>query len=136
MNTIRILLVDDNPMFLGITQEFLQLQVELTVIGTAHNSQEALAQAEKLKPDVILLDLNMPGPSGLETIPKLQKITPQTKIIALTMMNQDAYQPAALSAGANGFVAKANMGAELIPTIQRVVGAIDRDDLNTKNTKV
>ena len=123
MNTIRILLVDDNPMFLGITSEFLKMQLELTVIGTAHNGQEALAQAEKLQPDVILLDLNMPGLSGLETIPKLRQINPQAKIIALTMMNQDAYQPAALAAGAHGFVAKADMGAELIPTIQRVVKA-------------
>ncbi|KAF0109019.1 MAG: putative two-component response regulator [Anaerolineaceae bacterium] len=121
MNTIRILLVDDNPMFLGITREFLQLQVELTVVGAAHNGREALVQAEKLKPDVILLDLNMPGLSGLETIPKLQKITPQAKIIALTMMNQEAYQPAALAAGADGFVAKGSMGAELVTTIQRVV---------------
>ncbi len=121
MNTIRILLVDDNPMFLGITQEFLQLQVELTIVGTARNGREALTQAEKLKPDVILLDLHMPGISGVEAIPQLQKVAPQAKIIALTMMNQAAYQPAALLAGASGFVSKANMGTELIPTIQRVV---------------
>jgi DNA-binding NarL/FixJ family response regulator len=120
MDTIRILLVDDNLMFLEIARDFLQMQAELIVVGTAHDGQEALAQAEKLKPDVILLDLNMPGLSGLDAIPKLLQVAPQAKIIALTMMNLDAYQPIALAAGANGFVAKPDMGGDLIQTIRRV----------------
>jgi two-component system invasion response regulator UvrY len=122
MNPIRVLLVDDNPLFLSITSEFLKLQVELTIVGMARDGQEAIAQANQLKPDVILLDLNMPGKSGMEAIPKLQKITPQPKIIALTMMNQDAYQPAALAAGAHGFVSKGSMGSDLLPAILRVTG--------------
>jgi len=121
MKTIRILLVDDNPMFLGIAKDFLQLQVELSVVGSARSGQEALAQARELKPDVILLDLNMPGQSGLETIPQLKRLLPAAKIIALTMMNREAYAPAALAAGANGFVSKVNMGSDLLPAIWRVL---------------
>jgi DNA-binding NarL/FixJ family response regulator len=135
MNPIRILLVDDNPMFLGITSEFLRMQVELNVVGTARNGHEALSLASELQPDVILLDLNMPGLSGLETISQLQKTNPKAKIIALTMMNQEAYQPAVLAAGANGFVSKGLMGSDLVPAIQRVVGENDEKVSTTKDTK-
>ena len=120
-HSIRILLVDDNPTFLGVAGEFLQLQEGLEVVGAARNIAEALMHARELKPDVILLDMNMPGDSGLDAIPRLQKLSPETKIMILTMMQAEWYRSAALSAGAHDFIAKANIGSELLPAIRRVV---------------
>jgi len=129
MKPIRILLVDDNPMFLGVARDFLQLQTNLSVVGTTRSGEEALNLAKELKPDIVLLDLNMPGLSGLEAIPRLREILPEIKVIALTMMDQAAYQPAALAAGADGFVPKASMCNDLMPAILDAIS--DKETIGT-----
>jgi DNA-binding NarL/FixJ family response regulator len=117
---IRVLLVDDHEPFLRIATEFLQRHHELVVVGTAREGKEALAQAQALSPQVILLDLNMPGLNGLETIPRLRVMLPQAGIIALTLLDPRTYRQAALAAGADDFVAKANLTTDLLPAIRRV----------------
>jgi DNA-binding NarL/FixJ family response regulator len=123
MEPITVLLVDDNPTFLRIVERFLQSHEGLCVVGTACNSQGALAQARALSPQVILLDLAMPGTNGLETVPQLRRALPDTRIIILTLLDVQGYRSAALSAGADGFVSKSALNLDLVPTIRQLVGA-------------
>ena len=118
---IRVLLVDDHEAFLRVATEFLQRHDELTVIGVARGGEEALAQAQDLRPEVVLIDLNMPGLGGLETIPLLRAMPPEAGIIALTLLDPKVYRQAALAAGADDFVRKADLSADLLPAIRRVV---------------
>ena len=118
---IRVLLVDDHEAFLRVATEFLQRHQELVVVGTARGGEEALAQAQELRPQVILIDLRMPGLNGMATIPRLRVMLPEVGIIALTLLDPNTYRRAALAAGADDFVAKANLATELLPAIRRVV---------------
>jgi len=112
--------VDDNPTFLRILTDFLDEEEEILVVGTAGSGEEALAKAKELQPQVILLDLAMPGLGGLETIPHLRSMLPDVSIIVLTVLDTNGYHQAALAAGADDFVAKANLSTDLIPAIQRL----------------
>jgi DNA-binding NarL/FixJ family response regulator len=123
MAPISVLLVDDNLTFLRILQRFLEEynHEEVVVLGAARGGEEALAKAADLRPQVILLDLAMRGMSGLEAIPHLRGMLPQVGIIALTLLDANAYREAALAAGADEFVPKAALHTHLLPTIRRVV---------------
>ena len=117
---IRVLLVDDNQTFLRVAADFLQRHDELVVVGIAQEGEEALAQAQDLQPHVILLDLDMPGSSGIKMIPRLRAMMPQVSIIILTLLDGVIYRQATLAAGADDFVQKAALTTDLLPAIRRV----------------
>jgi two-component system nitrate/nitrite response regulator NarL len=121
---IRVLLVDDHEPFLRVATEFLQRHHELVVVGAARGGEEALAQAQDLRPQVVLLDLNMPGLSGLDTIPRLRAMLPEVGIIALTLLDVNTYRQPALVAGADDFVSKANLTTDLLPAVRRVTQTV------------
>jgi two-component system nitrate/nitrite response regulator NarL len=120
MEPISVLLVDDNPTFLDIVTRFLQQQQDIKVVNAVNGGKEAMAQVYGLKPDVVLVDLAMPQVTGMETILRLRAAWPKMGIIALTLLDTSGYRQAALTAGADDFVAKDSLNAELIPTIKRV----------------
>ena len=117
-----LLLVDDNPTFLRILKSYLDENYleEVLVVGTASDGNEALAKATELRPDVILLDLAMPGLTGLNAIPHLRRLMPEVGIIVLTVLSANGYREAAIAAGADEFVPKANLNTDLLPAIRRV----------------
>ena len=121
MSLRRVLLVDDNPTFLGILTRFLEGQSEddLRVLGSVVGGRDVLAQAERLKPDVILLDLEMPDVSGLDLLPQLRKTLPDAILVALTLMDPDIFRQTA-PAGADAFVSKASLEHDLVPVIRRL----------------
>jgi DNA-binding NarL/FixJ family response regulator len=123
MESISVLLIDDNTTFLRVTKQFLESQdaADMVVIGTASRGEQALEQVEELRPQVILIDLAMPGMPGLDTIPHLRRIMPNVGIIALTMMNTPSFRQAALDAGADAFIPKAAMRTDLLPAIMQIV---------------
>ena len=123
MHLTKVLLVDDNQAFREITESFLSLAPHLVVVGSTGDGWQALTQAQRTQPDLILVDLQMPSLSGLELIPGLRRLLPCAAIIALTLMKAEFYRQAALDAGADEFVEKAQMDGELLPTIQRLTGA-------------
>ena len=123
MKPITVLLVDDNPTFLRIVERFLQGEDEITVVGTVEGGEEALALIHMLKPDVVLTDLAMPKVSGMEAILRMRAAWPKMGIIALTLLDTTGYRQAALTAGADDFVAKDALNTQLLPTIRRVVAA-------------
>jgi DNA-binding NarL/FixJ family response regulator len=115
-----VLLVDDNPTFLRILTSFLADQCEegVRVVGVVVGGREAVAQAERLRPDVILLDLEMPDVPGLDLLPQLRATLPEASLIALTLMDPASVQATALAAGADAFVSKASLEHDLLPAIQ------------------
>ena len=120
LDHIRILLVDDSIKFLDNIAGFLAEFKDLVVVGTAQNGNDALSLAANLQPDVVLLDVNMPGLSGIETTPHLRRILPEAGIIILSFHNSDAYKETALIAGADDFIPKDTLTYALIPAIHRV----------------
>ena len=120
MDPISVLLVDDSHIFRSAAIRFLEQYPEVVVVGSASEGKEALAQAQQLRPQIILIDLRMPGLSGLETIPLIKDRLPETKIIALTMLDTSGYRQAALAAGADDFISKSNTNTDLLPVIRRM----------------
>lgn len=121
MASISVMLVDDNPMFLRATAQFLEAHDDMVVVGTADGGDAALAQAQDLQPQAVLIDLAMPGLPGLETIPRLRQMMPHVGIIALTVMNSQGFRQAALQAGADAFIPKATMRTDLVSVIRQIV---------------
>ena len=117
-----VLLVDDNPTFLRMLTRFLadQDEIALEVVGTVVGGHEAVAQAETLQPDVVLVDLQMPLQSGLELLPHLRTRLPDARLIALTLLDPDSFEAPALAAGADAFVSKASLEHDLLPALRRL----------------
>ena len=120
-NAISILLVDENLTFLRIVMRFLDAHDDIMVVGIVSDGEEALVQVQDLEPDVILVDTAMSGlQGGLSFISRLRAALPQVGIIALTLIGTDGYRRAALEAGADDFVPKAAMGADLLSAIRQI----------------
>ena len=119
---LSVLLVDDNPLFLRILDRFVSEHGEgdVRVVGTVVGGRDAVALAERLQPDVILVDLKMPDCPGLQLLPQLRKTRPDAILIALSLMDPDEYREATLAAGADEFVSKMSLERDLIPAIQRL----------------
>jgi two-component system nitrate/nitrite response regulator NarL len=118
---IRILLVDDSPHSIVAIRDFLDFQDRLEVVGTATNRREAVGQSIQLQPDIILLDMNLAGTSGLSLIPFLRMNVPKSRIIVLTIMEDAVLRTAALESGADDFVSKKSMSQTLIPAIREQI---------------
>ncbi len=121
MNTIRMLIADDHIVLRSGLRLVIEAQPDMDVVGEADNGGQVLALAETLHPDLILLDLSMPGLGGLETLPLLRKIVPESRILILTMYDDEAYLRQALRDGAFGYVLKKAADSELIAAIHAVM---------------
>lgn len=104
--TIRILIVDDHPMVTEGIQAILESYDDICVVGTLNNGQDAVDQVKALAPDVVLLDLNMPGLSGLNATEMILEERPDTHIVILSMHDSPEYISTALSHGARGYILK------------------------------
>src|SRR5438093_12279078 len=105
-NAIRILLVDDNVVFRAGVRALLWKQEDLVVVGEAGTGEEAVACAKATRPDVVLMDIAMPGEGGLAATRQIAALGLGARILVLTALPQDSQLLDALEAGANGFVEK------------------------------
>ena len=117
---IRILIVDDHVVLRQALRLLLEVHPEIEVVGDAGNGREATELAEKLLPDVILMDMVMPGLNGLEATRQIRRRLPRTKVLILTGYMEDEQIVAALRAGASGYVVKKSDATELVLGIQAV----------------
>lgn len=117
-SSLRVLLIDDNPVFLQVAVKYLGRCRDVTVVGAANGGKEGLAQAIELNPQTILLDLNMPDIPGLELLPELRRRLPQSRIVVLTLYDNDMLREAAFAAGAHAYVAKNSLVTDLEPALR------------------
>ena len=117
---IRILVADDHPLFREGVVHSLASERDIAVVGQATSGEEALRLARDLLPDVVLLDLNMPGWGGLATAAKLATACPAIKVIMLTVVEDEDKLLAAFSAGARGYVLKGVSARELAEVVRGV----------------
>ncbi len=117
----RILLADDHAILRAGLKLLLDAQSDMQVVGEAPNGARALALAEDLQPDLILLDLTMPGLGGLDVLRTLKDIAPDSRVLVLTMHDDRSYLQQALALGAAGYVVKKAVDSELLNAIRAVM---------------
>ena len=102
MGRIRILIADDHAVLRTGLRMLIDSQRDLEVVGEASDGDEAVRKAAALRPDVALVDISMPGSSGIKAIERIREAAPATRVLVLTMHDMPAYLLAALAAGASG----------------------------------
>ncbi len=120
MKKIRILIADDHPIVRAGFKQVLSETPDMQVTDEAGNGQEAMACVRKKKLDVVLLDISMPGRSGLEVLKELKDEKPKLPVLILSMYPEEQYAIRALRAGASGYLTKASAPNELISAIRKV----------------
>jgi NarL family two-component system response regulator LiaR len=120
LSSIRVLIVDDHPMVRTGLARLLEAYDELEVVGAAASGEEALALCHAAAPDVILIDLKLPGLDGLETIRLLKQQHPQVQAVALTSYEDSQMVLAAVQAGARGYLLKTAEGRQ----VRQAIGAV------------
>lgn len=121
MNIIKLIIADDHIVLRSGLRMLIDAQSDMDVVGEADNGSQVLVLAESLQPDLILLDLSMPGLGGLEALPLLKKVAPKTRVLILTMHDDESYLRQALRDGASGYVLKRVADTELLSAIRSVM---------------
>ena len=115
--SLRILLVDDNHTFLNAVSQCLAMMPEAEVVGQAYDGADALAKAQALLPDLVLLDIVMPHMTGLEVATQMQTWPKPPRVLFLSLHDNESYRAATRELGAVGLVGKGNFVADLMPII-------------------
>ena len=119
---IRAVIVDDHAVVRSGIKLLLEREDDIEVVGEAGNAKDAIFRARALKPDVILLDVVMPGQSGIEVLPSLLKEAPETKVLVLSMQDDPSYVREAFAAGASGYVLKEAADEEVVSAVREIAG--------------
>ena len=120
MDTIKLMLVDDHDVIRTGLRSFLETQPGLKVIAEAKNGIEALEQAQKAQPDIVLMDITMPEMDGMEATRQLKSLYPECQVLVLTVHADKQYFMQMLVAGASGYITKQAAADELVSAIQAV----------------
>lgn len=119
--TVRILLVDDSEGFRSRVASILQNRPELKIVGTASNGDEAVQTAEELRPEMILVDLGLPGINGIEAARQILAVLPKCKVLFVTQNESPVIAREAIRLGAHGFLVKTDCSRELLLGIEAVI---------------
>ena len=119
-----ILIVDDNAQLRALMREIVAEASDLQVVGEAADGAEAMQLVQAVRPAIVLLDLIMPQVNGLEVLRWIKVEHPKTKVIIVTVHDEDAYRQAAETSGADAFLLKKTLGTVLLPTIRRLYGCM------------
>ncbi len=118
MKKIRILVTDDHAVVRAGLRMLINSQPDMEVVGEAADGREAIRQAKTLLPDIVLLDLSMPGMGGIAAVEQMGKDCPEVRVLVLTMHEDPAYLQQALKAGASGYLVKRAADTELVAAIR------------------
>ncbi len=121
MRKTTILLADDHPIVRKGLRDLLETEANLQVIGEAANGLEVVAMVERLKPDILVLDVVMPGLNGVEVTQQVLRRSPQTRVIIFSMHADESYVLRALRNGASGYVLKDSSPDELVRAVREVL---------------
>ena len=117
---VKVMLVDDHQIMLDGLRKLLESSGEFDIVGLTRDGDEAVALARKLKPDVIIMDVIMPGKDGINSCREIMEILPDTRVLMLTASNEDESVIDAISAGATGYLRKLSGSQKLLDTIRDV----------------
>lgn len=117
---LRVFVVDDSPLSVQTICSFLETQENVAVVGTASNGRQALERVEALRPDLVLMDIQMPEMNGLEVTVRLRRDFLTTRVVIVTVHDSPAVRFTARASGAHGFVDKNRLCQELPAEIQRL----------------
>ncbi len=117
---IRVLLVDDHAVLRAGLRALLEAEPDLAVVGEAGTGEEGVLKAEQLRPDVVVMDLSMPGMGGLEAVRQIATLQTGTRVLVLTMHGEEEHLLPVLEAGGSGYVNKRSADEELIEAIHTV----------------
>jgi two-component system response regulator NreC len=117
---IRVVVVDDHAVVRSGLRLLLDANEDIEVVGEAGNATDAIFRARALKPDVMLLDVVMPGPSGIDVLPEVLKESPETKVLVLSMQDDPSYVREAFGAGASGYVLKEAADEEVVSAVREI----------------
>jgi len=117
---IRVLLADDHTILRAGLKMMLSVQPDIEIVGEASDGRQAIAEAQRVQPDVILMDITMPELNGIEATRQVKKLLPETRVLVLTMHENEEYLFQVLRAGASGYILKEAADTELISAIRSV----------------
>src|SRR6187455_3195847 len=117
---IRLMLVDDHVLVRAGFRMILQQQADMEILGEAGSGEEAIPLVRKLKPDVVLMDVHLPGLSGLEATERILKAQPEVRVVIVTMQEEDPFPRRLLQVGAAGYLGKACSAEELVGAVRQV----------------
>jgi two-component system response regulator NreC len=115
---VRIVLADDHVVVRSALRMLLEAEPEFEVVSEAGDAEEAARKVRGHHPQVLVLDINMPGGSGLAAVPKIREESPETQVVVLTMQNEPAFAREAMQAGALGYVLKEAADAQLVQAVR------------------
>ena len=119
---IRVAIVDDHPLIREVMSAVFTGQPGFVLVGTASEAPEAIAMAQRLKPDVLMLDFHLPNASARETIQKLASVAPDTRILILTSSTEDQDVRTAVVSGVHGYLTKHAERDEILEAVRAVAG--------------
>lgn len=119
---VRVLLADDHALIRGGIRALLEHTAGIVVVDEVDNGHDAVARAASLRPDLVLMDVAMPGLNGLEALAQIKRMAPETKVIILTMYANEEYVLEAVRSGAEGYLLKNARPAELRAALEGVMG--------------
>lgn len=128
MQRTKTLIVDDDASFRRRVKGLLDTEPDIEVVGEAADGQEAILKARELKPDLVLMDVRMPGTNGINATRRLKDEMPELKVIIVSIFDLQEYREAAMASGASGYVVKKSLIKELVPTIRGALGEGTQDD--------
>lgn len=117
---IRVLLVDDHKLIRVGLRNLLEAESDIEIVGEAAEGEAALERARELKPDVVVLDINMPGMNGVEATRKLARLNPAPRILIVSVHHQDPVPTRLLEAGAAGYLTKETAADEIVTAVKQV----------------
>lgn len=120
MSKIRLMLADDHTLFRQGIRTLISVESDMEVIGEAATGNDAVERASELRPDVILMDIGMPGISSFEATRQIRKIRPETKVLFLTMYDDEDYLVEGMEVGASGYVLKDSPAPQLLAAIRDI----------------
>lgn len=118
---VRILVVDDFKPWLSFINTMLAREVDLQIVGFASDGRDAVAQAQALQPDLILMDISLPTLSGIEATRQIMRLVPKAKVIFVSQHREPVVARTALAAGGRGYLIKMDAGRELLSAVEAVV---------------
>jgi two-component system nitrate/nitrite response regulator NarL len=121
---LRVLLADDYPAMLSRVRDLLT--PEFDIVATAADGQEALELAERLHPDVAIMDISMPVLNGLDAAARMTHLTPPPHIVFLTSYDDPSFVEAARQVGGRGYILKHQVGRQLVPTLRQIAAGPER----------